>query len=243
MIVLDSLGRLGAVIESAGPTLTSRELLVIIRDTLGLRNAAYLALHCPPLTRNHFYSEVTYSDDWVSRYIEKDYVKIDPVIPTDSAGILPIDWADIDRTSPVIRNFFIDAANHGVGNQGITIPIRGAKRERAFFSVNMQATANVWKKFKCENIAILQIVAHYYHNKVLETHGIKFPDVSLTPRQVEALRWAANGKSTRDIADIMGLSHHTVMTYLETARFRLNALNTTHAAGRAFRIGLIDPPD
>lgn len=243
MIVLDSLGRLGEVIDAAGPDISSRELLVIIRDTLGLKNVAYLALHCPPLTRSGFYSKVTYSDEWVRRYTERGYVDIDPVIPNASAGVLPIDWSEIDRSPPAIRAFFLDAEQHGVGNQGITIPIRGAKRERAFFSVNMQATDIEWLNFKRANMAILQVVSNYYHNKVLETHGVEIPEVRLTPRQREALQWAANGKSTRDIANIMGLSHHTVLRYLETTRFRLNALNTMHAVGKAFKIGLIDPPE
>lgn len=242
-MVLDSLGKLGEAIEAAGKSVTSRDLLIIIRDTLKIKNAAYLALHCPPLTRNGFYSEVTYSEDWVKRYNERGYIKIDPVIPAASAGILPIDWNEIDKSKPAVKAFFEDAANYGVGNQGITIPIRGKNHERAFFSVNMQANMQEWKNFISKNISNLHVVSHYYHNKVLETHSIKFPDIQLSPRQIEALRWAFCGKSTRDIAVILGLSPHTVATYLETARYRLNALNVTHAAGIAMTLGLIDPPE
>lgn len=243
MVGLDGLGKLQATIEAQGRELTSRGLLTLIRDGLELLNVAYLALHVPPLTRRQFYSEVTYSDEWVDRYVSQGYVKIDPVMPAAAAGIMPIDWSAIDRSKREVHDFFVDAEAYGVGNQGITIPIRGANGERAFFSINMQATDADWAIFKKENMSILQAVAHFYHNKVLETHGISFPDVALTPRQAEVLRWAANGKSIKDAAEIMQLSPHTVQTYLEGAKSRLQALNTVHAVARALQLQLIDPPE
>lgn len=41
------------------------------------------------------------------------------------------------------------------------------------------------------------------------------PDVPLTPRETEVLSWLAKGKTNRDIADILGLSHRTVNKHLE----------------------------
>ena len=107
----------------------------------------------------------------------------------------------------------------------------------------MQATNSEWDIFKRNNISNMQVIAHYFHNKILKANSINYPKISLTPRQLEVLRWAANGKSIKDTGDIMSLSHHTVQTYLETARARLQALNTVHAVGRAIQLGLIDLPE
>lgn len=41
------------------------------------------------------------------------------------------------------------------------------------------------------------------------------PEVSLTPRETEVLSWLAKGKTNRDIADILGMSHRTVNKHLE----------------------------
>lgn len=41
------------------------------------------------------------------------------------------------------------------------------------------------------------------------------PDVPLTPRETEVLSWLAKGKTNRDIADILGMSHRTVNKHLE----------------------------
>lgn len=40
-------------------------------------------------------------------------------------------------------------------------------------------------------------------------------DVALTPRETEVLSWVAKGKTNRDIADILGMSHRTVNKHLE----------------------------
>lgn len=44
---------------------------------------------------------------------------------------------------------------------------------------------------------------------------VRQPDVPLTPRETEVLSWLAKGKTNRDIADILGMSHRTVNKHLE----------------------------
>lgn len=48
-------------------------------------------------------------------------------------------------------------------------------------------------------------------------HGsrLRQPDVPLTPRETEVLSWLAKGKTNRDIAEILGMSHRTVNKHLE----------------------------
>lgn len=40
-------------------------------------------------------------------------------------------------------------------------------------------------------------------------------EIALTPRETEVLSWLAKGKTNRDIADILGMSHRTVNKHLE----------------------------
>lgn len=44
---------------------------------------------------------------------------------------------------------------------------------------------------------------------------IRPPEIPLTPRETEVLSWLAKGKTNRDIADILGMSHRTVNKHLE----------------------------
>ena len=45
--------------------------------------------------------------------------------------------------------------------------------------------------------------------------AMRQPEVPLTPRETEVLSWLAKGKTNRDIADILGMSHRTVNKHLE----------------------------
>ena len=62
----------------------------------------------------------------------------------------------------------------------------------------------------------------------------------LTPKQVEVLELVANGYLTKQVADIMGLSYHTVRGHVYALRQRLRAGNTTEAVAIGFRRKIIE---
>jgi DNA-binding CsgD family transcriptional regulator len=61
----------------------------------------------------------------------------------------------------------------------------------------------------------------------------------LSPREIECLQWVALGKTYTDIAMILGVSHATIKTNLDAARFKLNAVNLPQAVAKAVTLGLI----
>lgn len=58
---------------------------------------------------------------------------------------------------------------------------------------------------------------------------------SLTPRETEVLSWLAKGKTNRDIADILGMSHRTVNKHLEHIFEKLGVETRAAAAALASR--------
>lgn len=69
----------------------------------------------------------------------------------------------------------------------------------------------------------------------------RLPDVNLTPRELEALLWAARGKSVWETAQLLGVSERTVKFFVQRACAKLNAQNKTHAVAKALARGLIQP--
>lgn len=61
----------------------------------------------------------------------------------------------------------------------------------------------------------------------------------LSAREIECLRWAAAGKSSDEIAIILGISVYTVSSYFKTATRKLDAVNRMQAIARAMRMKLI----
>jgi LuxR family quorum-sensing system transcriptional regulator SolR len=53
------------------------------------------------------------------------------------------------------------------------------------------------------------------------------------------IRWTAEGKTTSEISEIMGLSVHTVTFHIGNVAKKLNASNKTAAAVRAVVLGLL----
>jgi DNA-binding CsgD family transcriptional regulator len=61
----------------------------------------------------------------------------------------------------------------------------------------------------------------------------------LSTREVECLRWAAAGKSSDEIAIILGISVYTVSSYFKSATRKLQAVNRMQAIAVALRLRLI----
>ncbi len=63
----------------------------------------------------------------------------------------------------------------------------------------------------------------------------------LNDREIEALTWVARGKTSAQIADLIGLSKRTVDFHLDNARIKLDASTRTQAAIKAAIGKLIEP--
>jgi DNA-binding NarL/FixJ family response regulator len=65
--------------------------------------------------------------------------------------------------------------------------------------------------------------------------------VTLNDREIEALTWVARGKTSAEVADVIGLSKRTVDFHLDNARLKLGAATRTEAAIKAAIGKLIEP--
>lgn len=183
----------------------------------------------------------TYSDAWRDQYIEQNYLRVDPVITGCFQRFHPVDWKRLDWSSKAARAFQAEAIEFGVGNQGYSIPIRGPKGQFALFTVSHSCEDDAWFRFTEDHSRDLILIAHFFNRKALDFEPNRVPDQSraLSPREVDAMTLLAMGYSRAKAAETLSISEHTVRVYIESARFKLGALNTTHAVARAMSRGLI----
>lgn len=208
----------------------------------GLNNVAYAGLNMPTPGAARPLLSVTYSAEWQKHYAQSGYVDIDPIVRSGLGGILPIDWAEIDRSDPIVRKFFGEAQELDVGANGMSIPIRGRHGEFALFTVTSDENAGEWKSLRHDLLRDLMVVAWNFHAAALRSCGaVSGPEaVHLPLREASCLRWKALGKTDEDIGRILGISSHTVRFHLESARTRLSTANTTHTVAKALALGLIN---
>lgn len=62
---------------------------------------------------------------------------------------------------------------------------------------------------------------------------------AMSNRELDCLRLTADGKTSEEIAAMLGLSAHTATQYLTSAAQKLDAVSRTHAVAKALRLGLI----
>jgi LuxR family transcriptional regulator len=63
--------------------------------------------------------------------------------------------------------------------------------------------------------------------------------IKLTEREVEVLRWAADGKTASESAQILSISERTVIFHIDNALRKLGAVNKTAGVLKAAMLRLI----
>ncbi len=183
----------------------------------------------------------TYDPAWVQRYLEQEYLRVDPVIKGCYQRFHPVDWKRLDWSGKHTQAFLQEALEYGLGNQGYSVPLRGPNGQFALFTVNHRCEDEAWDDFTEKNRRELILCAHYFNQKALEFEPDRAPAPArqLSPREVEALTLLALGYGRAQVAETLSISEHTLRVYIESARFKLGATNTVHAIARAISQGLI----
>ncbi|MEM9250661.1 MAG: LuxR family transcriptional regulator [Pseudomonadota bacterium] len=208
----------------------------MLREGLSVAHVVYHWVN----SRGERFGAGTYSQAWVDRYVEKDYLRMDPVIMGGLQRFDPYDWKELDWSSRAARSFLKEAGEYGVGNQGYTIPIRGPSGQFALFTLSDSRSDDAWGTFVGTNQKDLILTAHEFNRRALDfedAEDVALP--SLSPRELSAMTYIARGMSRAQAAAEMDISEHTLRVYIEAARHKLGALNTTHAVARALSKGLI----
>ncbi len=75
--------------------------------------------------------------------------------------------------------------------------------------------------------------------EVAERLSRYFPQVALTPREVEVLTWVAQGLANKEIAARLGTASGTVKMHMQNILAKLDATDRTHAVTIALARGII----
>lgn len=119
-------------------------------------------------------------------------------------------------------------AGYSISFKAITSRSKGAIALTARDGMSQNDVDAVWEDHG-DDIVLMNNVAHL---KIL-TLPHMLPGRRLTNRQREALEWVGNGKTTQDIAQIMGLTPPTIEKHLRLAREALDVETTAQAVLKA----------
>lgn len=241
MIVRSGETLFDAIYHAVESAATVEDAVAAIRDLLKIDNATYHLAQTIGGNVDAPYVKSTYPATWLTRYLLRGYVRVDPVVKEGFSRQLPFDWRELTLTSDAME-LMRDSQEHGLGGNGYSIPVVDKRGRRALFSLNSRMSGDDWTAFTQGSSAELAEIAQKVHRKaIVELHGETDPLPQLGPRELECLTWTAQGKESKDIAVIVGISEHTVRDYLKTARYKLDCSNLPQAVAKAIRLRLINP--
>ena len=115
-----------------------------------------------------------------------------------------------------------------VSFNSVSLRSKGAISLCAQAGISQEEIDAIWAE-RGQDILLMNNVAHL---KIL-TLPYSAPNRALTKRQREALQWVGDGKTTQDIALLMGLTSATVEKHLRLARESLSVETTAQAVLKA----------
>lgn len=214
------------------------EALVSIARGLGFDQCAY-GLRMPfPFSRPKIMMFNNYPVAWQTRYREMNYLAIDPTVHHGMRSILPIVWSDDVFASA--RELWEDARSFGL-HFGWAQSSHDANGVGGLLTLarSCEPLSEAELQDKELKMAWLTQVAHLGMSRCLTPKLMPEAAAQLSSREIEVLRWTAEGKTSSEISDILNISERTVNFHVSNAVTKLNAANKTAAAIRAAVLGFL----
>jgi DNA-binding CsgD family transcriptional regulator len=177
---------------------------------------------------------------WMERYKKRAYYRYDHMLQLCLVGFMPVIWGESGQT-PISRRekrIIQEAATHGLIS-GISIPVHGPRGQFGLFCLASDQNQDGNKK----NYDTIFASVMRLHTPLLErlTKSSEFgTGCRLKPVEKECLLWAARGKTSTEIVDIIGVTERVVYYHMGNAVQKLGAVNRTQAVAIAVSLGFVN---
>ncbi|MEM8591868.1 MAG: LuxR family transcriptional regulator [Pseudomonadota bacterium] len=184
-----------------------------------------------------------FPEDWVCQYIGENLVKVDPIPALAATQSRPFRWseaASLSELTPENIAFLADLKAN-VDGDGLAFTVFGPRLRNAYVGLGFASRRALPDD---KTILEFQTVAQMGHLRFCELSEVEeaLPP-RLSPREHETLEWAAKGKSNSAIAQILGISPHTVDTLMRRIYEKLGVADRTSASIKAIGSGLLQYHD
>lgn len=221
------------------PDLTEAQIFaraIAAANSLGFEYCAYGVRLPLPFARPQTAFVNNYPVEWQRRYADANYLATDPSVAVAQTTCLPVVWNDelFASNKPLweearaagLRFGWAQSSLDGFRAGLLTLarshdPITPAQLEAN--ELNMRWLANM---------------VHIALARRLTSPQVPSEQV-LTAREIEVLRWSADGKTAPEIGDILDLANSTVVFHVANAMRKLNVSSRTAATVKAAMLGLL----
>jgi LuxR family quorum-sensing system transcriptional regulator CciR len=191
------------------------------------RNSAAIRLH-------------NYPADWAEWFDREGLGPTDPVHRASHMTNVAFPWSALEEMIPLTprdRQILELARREGIGD-GFTVPANVPGE--TYGSCSFAAETGI--SLGADRLPFAQLVGAFAFEAARRIYRVREPvgpNIRLTDRQRECVVWAARGKSDWEIAQILGVSHETIIQHLKQARERYGVGKRTLLAVHALFDGTI----
>lgn len=215
--------------------------IVRFTQTLGFNTVSAMAVVDHSISKSEFVTVDNTPQAYTESYKDPNMGRRDPVMQHCKTQTVPIIWDQATYTSQGLGEKWEHQAEYGYAT-GIAMALHlpegrhfllGVDRDQPLPSDNVELRRLV---------ADLQLFAVYALDaamRVLVPVPAEATAPSLTPRELEALRWTMDGKTAWEVGSILGISERTAVLHINNAMHKLGAVNKHQAVLKALRLGLI----
>jgi DNA-binding CsgD family transcriptional regulator len=231
-----------SVLEARTP-LDFRTEVVRFAQSLGFNTVSAMAVVDRSISGTEFHVVDNTPQAFTQVYHDTELARLDPVMQHCKRAAIPIIW---DQETYVARGFG-DMWEHQArfGYQtGIALAIHLPDGRHFFIGVDRDKPLSSNPRTLTRIVADLQLFAVHAQDiafRILApANNPSSGNVpTLTPRELEALRWTMDGKTAWEVGAIMSISERTAVLHIQNAMHKLNSVNKHQAVLKALRLGLL----
>jgi LuxR family transcriptional regulator, quorum-sensing system regulator BjaR1 len=193
-------------------------------------------------TRIRIHSLVAWPKLLSSSFLDSELVHRDPVVMRSHTEKKPFVW-DLSIYDPAdpCHARILDIRHECKVTGGICVPVRGAMGDTAILFISGRDFPAGPQTLMALRVLTAHVTACLHGLRMADAVQAKpsshyYKGNRLTAREREVMSWIALGKSSRDVAVIMGISEHTVNDHIARAMGKLSAANRTDAVIRALML-------
>ncbi|TWC06475.1 MULTISPECIES: LuxR family transcriptional regulator [unclassified Pseudomonas] len=187
--------------------------------------------------------------DWQDLWCSEGFYQIDPVQQLAVSAIAPFVWSYLPKGETVLQRL-IDRRHAPVVGYlldaqltcGVTVPLHLPRGGLATLTgLRPQASQSDLDDAR-QNLTNFSLIAHAFQEAAYPLLGKEAATgaIRLTRRELECLRWAAEGLTAAQIAERLSRSLATVSLHLTSSMHKLGAKNRVQAVARAVHYRLLD---
>ncbi|WP_332305181.1 helix-turn-helix transcriptional regulator [Rhizobium sp. GR12] len=175
---------------------------------------------------------------WVVNAMTRDGALGDcPVIKRGASSMMPQYWSldDAELACETLADAGASLSSIGI-TSGLMVPVNGMNGNRHL--MNFAGDRDALPQSSLNELGMIALHALEAYDR-LSYAGSKGPS-PLTKRELDVVRWTAQGKTSVEIAELLSISEHTVNAYMNNAMRKLDCVNRAQLVAKTIRLRLID---